>query len=229
MYRVDILIPTARFVFSVEDGRVEVLPEHRSPEAFDEYRGLRGERAGRRHDDVPQHGAAARRRARSSSTPACRCRTSPSCARSRPAAWARPTSTSSCSRTRISITPAPAPISWRRSRCTSSRPGAHWTACGRPARAPAAAASHGRGRRARAGRGRGRARRGTATATSACASTTAAGPVVLCGDTIGPARAEFDAMRPRARPPPSCSASWQRIRAWKPAPVIAGHLPPFAP
>jgi hypothetical protein len=23
--------------------------------------------------------------------------------------------------------------------------------------------------------------------------------------------------------------SWQRIRAWRPAHIIAGHLPPFAP
>src|SRR5665648_897511 len=44
MYKVDILIPTARFVFSVEDGRTDVLPEFRSPEAFDKYRRLRDER-----------------------------------------------------------------------------------------------------------------------------------------------------------------------------------------
>ena len=40
-YEVDLLIPTARFVFSVEGGAVSVLPEHRSPEAFVEYRALR--------------------------------------------------------------------------------------------------------------------------------------------------------------------------------------------
>ncbi|MCX6364692.1 MAG: MBL fold metallo-hydrolase, partial [Actinobacteria bacterium] len=44
MYTVDILIPTARFVFSVEDGRTDVLPESRSPEAFEQYRRLRDER-----------------------------------------------------------------------------------------------------------------------------------------------------------------------------------------
>ena len=31
VYDVDILLPTARFVFSVEGGEVAVLPEHRSP------------------------------------------------------------------------------------------------------------------------------------------------------------------------------------------------------
>ncbi len=43
-YELDILIPTARFVFSVEDGAVDVLPEHRSPEAFVDYRELRERR-----------------------------------------------------------------------------------------------------------------------------------------------------------------------------------------
>ena len=42
---VDVLIPTARFVFSVEGDTVDVLPEHRSPEAFVEYRALRDARA----------------------------------------------------------------------------------------------------------------------------------------------------------------------------------------
>jgi len=44
MYTVDILIPTTRFVFSVEDGRTHVLPEFRSPQAFEQYRRLRDER-----------------------------------------------------------------------------------------------------------------------------------------------------------------------------------------
>ena len=43
-YQVDLLIPTARFVFSVEGDAVDVLPEHRSPEAFVEYRELRERR-----------------------------------------------------------------------------------------------------------------------------------------------------------------------------------------
>ncbi len=43
-YTVDILIPTARFVFSVDDGVVDVLPEYRSPEAYAAYGRLREER-----------------------------------------------------------------------------------------------------------------------------------------------------------------------------------------
>jgi glyoxylase-like metal-dependent hydrolase (beta-lactamase superfamily II) len=44
MYSVEVLLPTARFAFSVEDGRVEVLPEHRSPEAYMLYEQLAAER-----------------------------------------------------------------------------------------------------------------------------------------------------------------------------------------
>jgi glyoxylase-like metal-dependent hydrolase (beta-lactamase superfamily II) len=59
---------------------------------------------------------------------------------------------------------------------------------------------------------------------------TADGPVVLCGDTIGPSRAAFDSMQPGEGPGAAdLLASWELIRAWRPARVIAGHLPPFAP
>jgi glyoxylase-like metal-dependent hydrolase (beta-lactamase superfamily II) len=44
LYELDLLIPTARFVFSVEGERVDVLPEHRSPEASAAYARLRAER-----------------------------------------------------------------------------------------------------------------------------------------------------------------------------------------
>jgi len=40
MYSVDVLLPTARFAFSVEGERVEVLSEHRSPEAYRLYTDL---------------------------------------------------------------------------------------------------------------------------------------------------------------------------------------------
>jgi glyoxylase-like metal-dependent hydrolase (beta-lactamase superfamily II) len=44
LYELELLLPTARFVFSVEGERVEVLPEHRSPEAARAYASLRRER-----------------------------------------------------------------------------------------------------------------------------------------------------------------------------------------
>lgn len=44
MYSVDVLLPTARFAFWVDGGRVEVLPEHRSPEGYLAYEKLAAER-----------------------------------------------------------------------------------------------------------------------------------------------------------------------------------------
>ena len=58
---------------------------------------------------------------------------------------------------------------------------------------------------------------------------TADGPVALCGDTIGPGRAEFDAMAPSGPAAAELLASWRLIASWQPARVIAGHLTPFAP
>ena len=52
---------------------------------------------------------------------------------------------------------------------------------------------------------------------------------MLCGDTIGPTRAAFDAMAPDGPDGPELLASWRRIREWRPVRIIAGHLPPFAP
>ena len=44
MYSVDVLLPTARFAFWVDGGRVEVVPEHRSPEGYVLYEELAAER-----------------------------------------------------------------------------------------------------------------------------------------------------------------------------------------
>ena len=59
---------------------------------------------------------------------------------------------------------------------------------------------------------------------------TSDGPVAICGDTIGPSRAAFDAMRPDDGPGAAeLLASWRLIRSWRPARIVAGHLPPFKP
>ena len=60
VYTVDLLLPTARFAFAVDGGRVEVAPEHRSPEGYVALRGARRRTSCGRHDHLPQHGAAAR-------------------------------------------------------------------------------------------------------------------------------------------------------------------------
>ena len=58
---------------------------------------------------------------------------------------------------------------------------------------------------------------------------TRSGRAVLCGDTIGPGRAEFDAMEPSGPDAETVLASWRRLRAWEPDVIVAGHLPPFVP
>jgi N-acyl homoserine lactone hydrolase len=47
MYSVEILIPTARLAFAVQDGRVQLMPEHQPPEAYHAYQTFR-----RQHDVV---------------------------------------------------------------------------------------------------------------------------------------------------------------------------------
>jgi len=59
---------------------------------------------------------------------------------------------------------------------------------------------------------------------------TPAGVVALCGDIVGPGRDRFDALEPEPGPEAvDLLASWRRIRGFSPSLVIAGHLPPFAP
>jgi glyoxylase-like metal-dependent hydrolase (beta-lactamase superfamily II) len=59
---------------------------------------------------------------------------------------------------------------------------------------------------------------------------TPTGVVTLCGDIVGPGHDRFDAMDPEPGPEAAdLLSSWQRIRAFSPSLVIAGHLPPFAP
>lgn len=60
---------------------------------------------------------------------------------------------------------------------------------------------------------------------------TADGPLVLCGDIVGPQRDEFAAMRPPAGEPEADDllASWRKLRAWSPVTLVAGHLRPFRP
>ena len=45
MYTVEILIPTARLAFAVEDGRVQLMPEHQPPQAYHAYQALRRQHA----------------------------------------------------------------------------------------------------------------------------------------------------------------------------------------
>jgi len=56
------------------------------------------------------------------------------------------------------------------------------------------------------------------------------GLVVLCGDTIGPLPEDFAEMRAPS-PPPSGDQllkAWELIRSWHPALVVPGHMQPFS-
>jgi glyoxylase-like metal-dependent hydrolase (beta-lactamase superfamily II) len=228
MYTVDILIPTARFVFSVEDGRTDVLPEFRSPEAFEEYRRLRQERPVVGMTTFPN--TVLLRGARTIVVdPGLPLQNEP-VVRALEARGLAPRDVDLIALTHAHLdhagacTDLMAPVAVHELETRSPSwllvggllellpserlageegelaPGVAW------ARTPGHCDGH----------------------ISLCVET-AEGPVVLCGDTIGPGRDEFDVMRPSGPAGAELLRSWQRIRAWKPAQVIAGHLAPFTP
>jgi glyoxylase-like metal-dependent hydrolase (beta-lactamase superfamily II) len=228
MYKVDILIPTARFVFSVENGRTEVLPEFRSPEAFEEYRRLRDEHTVVGMTTFPNT-VLLRGELTIVVDPGLPLQNEP-VVRALEARGLGPDDVDLVVLTHAHLDHAgacadlmaPVAVHERETRSPSwiivggllelllrqrlageegeLAPGVAW------ARTPGHCDGH-----------------------ISLRVDTAAGPVVLCGDTIGPGRAEFDAMRPSGPAAPELLASWQRIRAWAPAKIIAGHLAPFAP
>jgi len=228
MYEVDLLIPTARFVFSVEGDRVEVSSEHRSPEAFAEYRRLREERPlvgmttfpntvllrgprtivvdpGLPLQNEPLIRALAQRGLEAADVDLV------------VLTHAHLDHAGACADLRRPVvvhereTLAPYwplvgglldPLVQERLEGDAGEivAGVEWV------RTPGHCEGH----------------------VSLKVSTTT-GLVVLCGDTIGPGRAEFDAMEPSGPALAELLASWTSIRAWRPALIIAGHLPPFVP
>jgi glyoxylase-like metal-dependent hydrolase (beta-lactamase superfamily II) len=227
-YEVDLLIPTARFVFSVEGEDVEVLPEHRSPEAFAEYRALRERRPVVGMTTFPN--TVLLRGPRTilvdpglplQNDPALR------------ALEARGLSAADVDLVVLThahldhaggCASVPALVAVHELEATS----AYWPlAGGLLERLPLEFLS---------GEG-GELAPGVEWALTpghcdghvSLAVETAGGRVVLCGDTIGPGRDEFDTMTPSGPAAKALLASWRRIRAWDPKRIIAGHLPPFAP
>jgi len=228
-YELDILIPTARFVFSVEGDGVEVLPEHRSPEAFVEYRELRERRPVVGMTTFPN--TVLLRGPRTIVVdPGLPLQNDPVLR----ALEAR--GLSSADVDLVVLTHAHldhaggcaslmAPVAVHELEARSPywalaggllelmplerltgeageiAPGVEW------ALTPGHCDGH----------------------ISLCVET-ARGRAVLCGDTIGPGRSAFDAMEAPPGPEgPPLLESWRRIRAWEPHLVVAGHLPPFSP
>jgi len=228
MYDVDILIPTARFVFSVRDGRVDVLPEFRSPEAFEKYRRLRDERPVVGMTTFPN--TVLLRGARTIVVdPGLHLHNEPviralearglgpgdvdlvvlthahldhagACADLMAPVAVHELETQSTSWILVGGLLELLPLQRLTGEEGEIAPGVLW------ARTPGHCDGH-----------------------ISLRVDSPDGPVVLCGDTIGPGRAEFDAMRPSGPAAADLLASWKRIRAWGPAQVIAGHLAPFVP
>lgn len=227
-YEVDLLIPTARFVFSVEGSAVDVLPEHRSPEAFVEYREVRERRPVVGMTTFPN--TVLLRGPRTILVdPGLPLQNDP-VVRALEARGLSAADVDLVVLTHAHLDHAggcasvPAPVAVHELETAS----AHWPLAGGllellPLELLTGAA--------------GELAPGVEWALTpghcdghiSLAVDTAEGRVVLCGDTIGPGRDEFDAMAPSGPSAETVLASWRRIRAWDPALVIAGHLPPFAP
>jgi glyoxylase-like metal-dependent hydrolase (beta-lactamase superfamily II) len=226
-YQLDILIPTARFVFSVEDDAVDVLREHRSPEAFAEYRALRERRPIVGMTTFPNT-VLLRGPTTIVVDPGLPLQNDP-VLRALEARGLSARDVDLVVLTHAHLDHAGgcaslmAPVMVHGLETHSPS----WVMAGGLLELlPLELISGGGGTLARGiewaltpGHCEGHI--------SLCLETDA-GRVVLCGDTIGPDRAGFDAMEaPDGNDGVALLESWRRIRAWEPDMIIAGHLPPF--
>ncbi len=229
VYAVDVLIPTARFAFSVENGAVDVLPEHRSPEAYLAYSRLRAEKAVVGMTTFPNT-VLLRGDATILVDPGLQFQNEPvlkalaalglGLADIDLVALTHAHDDHACA-----CVDLPLPVALHESEIGAP----HW---------PVVEGILG-ARELRVLRGsEGELAPGVRWALTpghtpggvTYAVDTAEGVVALCGDIVGPGRERFDAMDPEPGPEADdLLASWRRIRAFSPRLVIAGHLPPFAP
>lgn len=228
MYEVDLLIPTARFVFSVEGGSVEVAAEHRSPEAFVEYRRLRDSHPVVGMTTFPNTVLLSGPR-RIVVDPGLPLQNEPLV---RALEWRglAPADIDLVVLTHAHLDHAGACADLPRPVAVHERElqAPYWPLVG--GLLDALPLERLTGEAGEIADGVEWARTpGHCDGHISLSVTTPEGPVVVCGDTIGPGRAEFDAMQPSGPSAALLLASWQRIRAWRPARIIAGHLPPFAP
>jgi glyoxylase-like metal-dependent hydrolase (beta-lactamase superfamily II) len=228
-YDVDILLPTARFVFSVEGGEVVVLHEHRSPEAFTEYRALRDRRPVVGMTTFPNT-VLLRGEQTIVVDPGLSLQNAP-VVRALESHGLTPADVDRVILTHAHLDHAEgcadllAPVTFHEREMLAP----YWVLVGGLLDLLPQERLAGEG--------------GTVAPGIDWALTpghcdghislrvdTAEGPVALCGDTIGPSRAAFDAMLPDDGPGAGdLLDSWRIIRSWKPVRVVAGHIPPFAP
>lgn len=227
-YELDLLIPTARFVFSVEGDAVDVLPEHRSPEAFAEYRELRARRPVVGMTTFPN--TVLLRGPRTilvdpglplQNDPALR------------ALEARGLSAGDVDLVVLThahldhaggCAAVPTPVAVHELEASSP----HWSLVGGLLELLPLERLTGDGGELAPGLEWALTPGHCAGHISLCCATQL-GRTVLCGDTIGPGRSDFDAMTPSGPGAETVLESWRRIRSWEPDMVVAGHLPAFAP
>lgn len=226
----DVLIPTARFVFSVEADAVDVAAEHRSPEAFAEYAQRRQERLVTGMLTFPNT-LLVRGGPTFVVDPGLALQNAP-LLKALHARHLAPGDLDFVALTHahddhvaaLADLPASVPVVMHERETQTP----YWP--------PVAALLAGRELRLLRGRG-GELAPGVDWALTeghtpggvSYRVTTRSGAVVVCGDIIGPQRRPFDEMAPQGPATDELLASWRRLREWRPAIIVAGHLPPFSP
>jgi len=231
LYELDLLIPTARFVFSVEGTRVEVLPEHRSPEAAAAYARLRAERPVVGMTTFPN--TVLLRGPRTVLVdPGLQLQNEP-VLRALAARGLDPGDLDMVALTHAHDDHADALVDFPpelpvvlHERETGGR---HWAAVSGVLEQHRLRLLEGEEGELAPGLRWALTPAHTPGSIALCCRTPA-GTTVLCGDTVGPQAAPFLAMDPgEGEDAPARLAAWRRLRAFEPDLLVAGHLPPFAP
>jgi N-acyl homoserine lactone hydrolase len=230
LYALDVLIPTARFVFSVEGEQVEVLPEHRSPEASAAYARLRGERPVVGMTTFPN--TVLLRGPRTILVdPGLQLQNEP-VLRALAARGLAPADLDMVVLTHAHDDHADAlvdfPLELPVVLHEREPGGRHWPAVSGVLERHRLQFLEGEEGEVAPGLGWALTPAHTPGSIALCCRT-AAGVTVLCGDTVGPQAAPFLAMDPGdGKEAAALLEAWRRIRAFGPDLLVAGHLPPFA-